>query len=184
MQRQTSNLLVLGLALALAACGQDATDPTTSLTDSSTRPSAGGPVDRPLRGTCGSQFEFFDFVFLPPPEEDVPVSARIHQEGTCRLTHVGRTTLVLDQGIDFTVVPAHITGELVLTAANGDQLFASEVSDVSPPDEDLNFEGAGTWTWTGGTGRFEGVRGLVSWTAVGTLVNNTVSRDIRGRISY
>jgi hypothetical protein len=183
--RQTNLLVaVLGLVILIGACRQDVTDPASNLSNSSMPGAVKGAVDRPIQGTCTSVYELFDFVFLPPPNEDVAVSARIHQEGTCQLTHLGRATLVDDQVIDFTMTPNPITGHVVLTAANGDELYASEISSVDPPTHDPHSQGRGTWIWTGGTGRFAGASGQAPWTSDVSLDEFLATVDMDGRISY
>ena len=183
MRSAISRLAALSFSLALAGCGEDAAEVTASPMAALTQLSA-APGDRPIQGTCTSAYELYDVVFLPPPNQDIAASARIHQEGSCQLAHLGRVTLVDEQVINFTVVPGALTGRAVLTAANGDELYASEVSSVDPPAHDPYVQGRGTWTWTGGTGRFAGASGKAPWTSVVNLDELTAAVALNGRISY
>ena len=181
-----SRLAVLSLPLMLAACGQEVDDPSSAPLGAAPMAAAKGPAGLPFRGTCRTEWRFVDFVYLPPPNDQVPVSGPIHHAGTCQLTHLGRATLVLEQQIDLSLIPSPITGVLVLTSANGDQLYGSEVTSVSGPDEVGGdaFHGSGEWTWTGGTGRFAGATGLAGFSYTGSFGAQTLKRDFNGRISY
>ena len=183
MRHPMSHLAVLGVSLSLAACGQDAPDPTGTPLDSGFLALAGGPVERPFNGSCNTSYEFVEFVYLPPPNDQVPVSGTAHHHGTCQFTHMGRTTLFLEQHYDFTRNPIPVTAALVLTAANGDQLFGSEVAELSLPDGDI-LEGSGAWTWNGGTGRFVGATGLTPHHDIVSLESRTVKTEVNGQITY
>lgn len=51
-------------------------------------------------------------------------------------------------------------GYVVLTMENGDKAFVRIVSGASTMDKDGNpLSGEGTWTYTGGTGKFKGLKG-------------------------
>ncbi len=94
-----------------------------------------------------------------------------HEEGTFIATHTGRGTFVSDSTSVFsTPFCGSTSGQTILTAANGDQVFDDFV-------DDFCFDGAvasyaGTFTTTGGTGRFSDVTG--SGTISGTLDCSTV----------
>jgi len=89
-----------------------------------------------------------------------------HEEGTYIATHVGRSTYVSDSTTVFsTPFCGSVSGSTVLTAANGDQSF-------NDFEDDICFDGSlgvysGTYTVTGGTGRFSDATG--SGTISGTL---------------
>jgi hypothetical protein len=90
------------------------------------------------------------------------------------VTHLGRITRVATALIrpDGTV-----EGEVVFTAANGDQL-AAELHGAFSPTTIL-----GTYTFTGGTGRFEGAAGEADFHAV-TSDGIHVAIDIAGTVKY
>jgi hypothetical protein len=184
MRDQSWSVFALPLALVMSACGTESVDPIGSRPDFSAYASASAIVERPLTGNCQTVYEFVDFEFLPPPQEDVPARGTIHHTGTCLLAHLGATALTKDEVIDFTVFPAHVEGQLTLTAANGDQLSGRESSDVRPPDDSGVFEAVGRWTFAGGTGRFEDASGTALFTAAGSVNDNTTTRVLNGRLSY
>jgi hypothetical protein len=70
-------------------------------------------------------------------------------EGVGQVTHMGKVTWLSTHCLDFQTF-AYSEGTAVLTAANGDELYATYYGQVDP------FES--TWieyeTWSGGTGRF------------------------------
>jgi hypothetical protein len=176
-------LLALSLALIVAACDSSA-DPVAPQAEASARASAAAVVERPLTGGCQTVFEFVDFEFLPPPQENVPARATIHHTGTCLLAHLGASALIKDEVIDFTVFPAQIDGQLTLTAANGDELLGREASEVQPPDAGGAFSFVGTWTFDGGTGRFQHASGTAPFTGTGSVNDNSTTRSLNGRLSY
>ena len=77
----------------------------------------------------------------------------------------GRLTFSATETIDFVSNPGTATvtdGEFIITAANGDQLFATYFgSGVPDPDNPGFFLGSATATLTGGTGRFACASGIV-----------------------
>jgi hypothetical protein len=75
-----------------------------------------------------------------------------HGESVGEATHVGRFTAISDAIID--VTNGFAMGTWTITAANGDQLFL----DMTGYGID-DLHGAGQFTITGGTGRFEGASG-------------------------
>ena len=134
----------LAAALTLAACGADASDrPASPTAPSSSRAGAG----LPFRGSLTSES-------LVPPPNAVEVG-----EGTA--SHLGRFTVELTAA----VTAGAATGTMALTAANGDQLFATFVGqgEFIPPNVARLVEVA---TIVGGTGRFEGATGTFTMVRV------------------
>jgi hypothetical protein len=93
------------------------------------------------------------------------VDGSLHAEASGVATHLGRHTI---EGSGFMNLQ---TGEIwdsgVITAANGDQIFYQH--------------GAGTVTFTGGTGRFEGVSG--GFTIVTETVGDPVVDPVAGTMT-
>lgn len=87
-------------------------------------------------------------------------------------------------------------GEIVFTAADGDTLVVAEegvFEGIADATGLIGFEGGGTWTAVGGTGRFAHAAGSGSWTVVGDipggdelfgLPQGWMKIDLAGRISY
>jgi hypothetical protein len=67
-------------------------------------------------------------------------------------THLGRFTR--EETVLFNPATGSLTGDIVFTAANGDQLFVSVDGGFISPTE-----ARGTYTFTGGTGRFVNATG-------------------------
>ena len=116
MRHLTRVTLPLCLAVLFGACADESETPTAPPAEASAALSSARTVERPLTGSCHTTYEIFDFEFLPPPLQDVPVRATIRHTGTCLLSHLGATQLVKEEVIDFTVTPAHIDGILTLTS--------------------------------------------------------------------
>ncbi len=184
MRHLTRVALPFCLAVLFGACADESDAPTAPLTEASAALGSARTVERPLTGSCHTTYEIFDFEFLPPPLQDVPVRATIRHTGTCLLSHLGATKLVKDEVIDFTVTPAHTDGTLTLTAANGDQLLGAEAAEVQPPDEEGAFGFVGSWKFRGGTGRFQAAEGLAWFAGSGETVDNTTDRTLSGRLTF
>jgi hypothetical protein len=104
------------------------------------------------------------------------------EHGTGNAQHLGAITWVSHETVDVCSDPAGgiVTGQITLTAANGDQLFG-EYQAVAV----LDFVGGqvsanGQLHFTGGTGRFEGASGGGVISALGRL---TPPFDLVGGIS-
>jgi hypothetical protein len=96
-------------------------------------------------------------------------------ETTGRAAHLGKFTRT--ENVVFGAGGA-ISGSLVFTAANGDQLSADFTGGfISPTTAE------GTYTFTGGTGRFSDATGTASFTAT-TPDGVNVAVSFEGSISY
>lgn len=105
--------------------------------------------------------------------------------GTGNASHMGSVTL---RSTDCVVqVDGQITftdGRLVLTAANGDQLSASYSGMLLPSAEPPVYSLSGSYTVTGGTGRFKGATGSGSLQGSSNIVTGLGSYTATGFISY
>ena len=99
--------------------------------------------DVPFKGSAAGAI-----VGTTPGPEGVLLT--VHAEG--RATHLGR--FIREEMVLLNPVTGTITGMVVFTAANGDQLIAEAAGQFTSPTTV-----AGTYTFTGGTGRFENVVG-------------------------
>jgi hypothetical protein len=99
--------------------------------------------------------------------------------------HLGEVT---DDGIVTIVGPANCQGGFsvqnadVLTAANGDQLRIA-ITQQSCPIAPGVYQGAGSWTVTGGTGRFVDASGAGTFTGIGDFNTDTTTCTLSGSIS-
>jgi hypothetical protein len=109
--------------------------------------------------------------------EAVPGAGGLHITliGSGNATHLGRFTRVENIVLhpDFT-----LDGEIVFTAANGDQLFVDVVGGFTSPTT-----AAGSYTITGGTGRFDDATGTAAFTG-STTDGLHFSIDFAGTISF
>jgi hypothetical protein len=102
----------------------------------------------PFHGNVSATWDnIFDGLFAPPA----------NFEGGGPVTHMGNTTqtgtLYLEAPNSDGLFPGY--GSVTITAANGDQLTFDYEGLLNP----LTGEGYGTFTFTGGTGRFAGATG-------------------------
>ena len=180
--RAASAVGFLAVVIVVAGCGENGTV-TTDPTGSEARPSlhAKGTA-RPLSGHCSDSYVVSNPVFLPPPDDEVLVSFEVDARGSCQVTHLGATTLTSHQVVRFDAALPQTSGRFVFRAANGDELYATEVGELSPDPEFFTY--TGQLTFTGGTGRFAGATGSASVRGTGTSTNNTTEFGFEGSISY
>lgn len=158
---------------------------------------ASGPAHRSRRGghtvTVPFKARFYtDLAGLrPDPSCGDPLEGRFlnTQEGIGEATHLGRFSVRITFCVDATDLldDGQLTaGESVpydngvgtLTAANGDELWIAVAGAVLPSDHpDYDFEFADPFTFTGGTGRFQGAGGGgVTNSLVDAAVDRTTHR--------
>jgi len=98
--------------------------------------------------------------------------------GTVKGTHIGQGSW---SGTE--CVGATDTGQAALTAADGAQLFLTfAVITSAPPDANGLIYPRGTFTITGGTGRFAGSSGGGTLTAIASVVTFTAQDTLEGTI--
>jgi len=139
-------ILTVVLAFSLAGCSGDM--PTTSVAPSrADRLIAGTAVQRPWTGRCDVDAQITG-----------PTSFLI--AGTCELAHLGHTSVVTQETIDWAT--GAITNTSTYTAANGDRLYTNG-SGLVVFAPDGTGTATGTWTAVGGTGRFTDASGSAAY---------------------
>jgi hypothetical protein len=131
------------------------------------------PPALPIRGACELAFQPAEFVS--------PGVIRQIDEGTCRISHLGRSTMVSDKLIN--LAAGTQTADVALTAANGDMLYASGKGTntmTAPGQVAFRVE----LTITGGTGRFSGATGMLVSEGVADLASAQAKLSMAGTISY
>jgi len=84
----------------------------------------------------------------------------IRSEGSGEATHLGKFTLVREATLgNPTDGGFEVKGQATLTAANGDQLFATIGGTFDP----ATGQGVLIYNWVGGTGRFADAIGTTTW---------------------
>jgi hypothetical protein len=107
--------------------------------------------------------------------------------GAGHASHLGRVTATSTEILDFTASPGRLTvrdGQLVMVAANGDELHWSYGGGGPLPDANGETHITGTFVIAGGTGRFSGASGGGTVEGVASVVTNIVSLSYRGTITY
>ena len=122
------------------------------------------------------------------PSADTSACALANSEhGTGHATHLGAITWTSEETVNICAGPdgAEVTGEIVITAANGDQLFASYET-LAQLDFGANqVRARGEFQITGGTGRFADATGQGTIGAEGSLSPPfELVGSMSGRISY
>jgi hypothetical protein len=132
-----------------------------------------------------SRAEFFlDASFVPTA---TPGVFAVTGSGSGRATHLGQVTVSTSELVDFTVSPGTVTirgGEMVVVAANGDELYSNYSGGGSLPDVNGVVSFSGTFTITGGTGRFSDATGGGTFEGEGNVVTGDVVVSYQGTIRY
>ncbi|MGI8580652.1 MAG: hypothetical protein ACR2KX_00520 [Chitinophagaceae bacterium] len=114
-----------------------------------------------------------------------PPILRLETTGTGIGSHIGKSTLLAYPTINFRTNPISVSGTLVITAANGDEIFASFTGTRSATNATiLAFTIHATYIITGGTGRFQNASGSFEGISTGTLGIHTGTASYEGYISY
>ncbi len=96
------------------------------------------------------------------------------EAGSGIATALGMTGWASEEVVDFCADgdpnTAAVEGQLVLTAANGDEIFAVYHTLATVNNEIAVITFAGTYEFTGGTGRFDDIRGSGSLAGQGSLL--------------
>src|SRR5687768_8086564 len=158
MRTPATPTVLLPLAVAtlgiLAGC---ADAPTAASRGAELRVSraAGAAVERPWTGRCDVETVATEFGSTGP--------TRFHQEGTCQLAHLGRTTVETEETVVPGMIPRTIAVTSTFIAANGDRLYTTGIVRGSAVAPDGSVTIAGTYTAVGGTGRFAGASGTAAF---------------------
>jgi hypothetical protein len=133
---------------------------------------------QPIAGSCKTTFA--------PPVPVGPFQIRVIVEGTCQVSHLGRTTVHIDEVVTFNPDgSADAVTDITYSAADGDQLRSGGTAHfLAPNAEGVLLFSAGD-SFTGGTGRFANVTGTTSiadgFANPGTLVGGYT---FTGTITY
>jgi len=151
MTRRFTLSLMFLLGFSTACSGERATEPAFE-SSAWTSKSANKSVSRPISGRCTTNIHSA----VPGP-----VSLVLDMTGSCNLSHLGRSSLVIHQECYYAgPLAGTCDNTSITTAANGDRLYATWHSAVGQNTFDgCNAVFAGVNTYTGGTGRFDGATG-------------------------
>jgi hypothetical protein len=107
-----------------------------------------------------------------------------HGEGQGEATHLGRFTVTADVSIYVLTPNFVVIGNWTYVTANGDKLFAHGIGSAGADP----LHGVGSFTITGGTGRFKGASGsfqqIITFAFPGADVNPYSEVLYNGTISY
>ncbi len=122
----------------------------------------------------------------PVPTSD-PCVLTNTEAGTGKAVHMGAIAWASSETVNFCTNPegADVTGEFVMTAANGDQIRGHYTTLAHPDFQAGVITFSGEWEITGGTGRFEQASGQGTLTGEGSLAPPFgVMASFVGNISY
>ena len=142
-------------------------------------PAGAAPVPTPFTANLTAQGSF-----VPTAEEGVFAGTVV---GAGRATHLGRVTVSSTETVDFTSPTGEVLvqdGQMVVVAANGDELHWSYSGTGTPPDANGDFALSGTFAITGGTGRFADATGGGTFGGPASVVTFTADVVYRGAITW
>jgi len=118
---------------------------------------------------------------------DPPINWSIHITGTGQATHLGRVAVDItnaDVGLgDGILVPNAPTGSGTFIAPNGDKVFGVYSWGAFPTANPNVLGFLGTFTITGGEGRFAGAKGGGRFEGLGDMSTNLVNATFDGTIT-
>ena len=126
-----------------------------------------GDDERPFRGHAAEMI-----IDVTPKPEGLQVTAT----GEGQATHLGRFTRL---GVVVIHADGSVAGTVVFTAANGDQLFMDV---IGLPSTTASI--GGTYTFTGGTGRFGNASGGADFVGVIAPDGTHITVAFEGTIQY
>ena len=165
--RKRTRTIAIAIAVAIAAAGASGAEAVA----------AAGP--RPFGATLEGHSNAV-------PTSD-PCVLTITEGGTGKAVHMGAIAWASSETLNLCSNPegADVQGELVMTAANGDEVFGRYVSLVRPDFQAGVFTFTGRWEIVSGTGRFRNVTGEGTLSGGGSLVPPfQVMASMVGSISY
>ena len=169
MSKQMPAVAAVLAAVLLAACAGDVVTGASDDRFPTTSTFNGVQVDRPFAGDCDLVSRGLVFTS--------PTTATQIVDGTCNLTHLGRSVVLITENINFTVLS--YSSVMIFTAANGDELHTTLNGFATPSPAGLRL--AGTMLVTGGTGRFTDASGSAAHSG---LVTGTATYHLEGRLTY
>jgi hypothetical protein len=172
---RASNAVAVLLTLTLVGCGADAPTAPVPEAPGLNRAAASqrAAPQRPIKGDCEAE-----------TIEVLPISPTVIRRvsvGTCQLSHLGRTALLSIAYSNLSTFEQ--VGEHILTAASGDQLYATSAGSGSfTPPATLHF--SGVTTINGGTGRFTQATGVMQVVGIQNMAALRTSFSYDGWIAY
>ena len=160
--------------LLLAACRAELATAPVSVPSLEATAARQQTTTRELKGRCETTF--------PRATLPLPPVLRQADNGSCQLTHLGRSALYSLKDIDFAAGTQAIL-EVTFTAANGDVLRGTGSGTNRPAGPGL-VSFAANVTFTGGTGRFASATGQARMTGTANLATSSSALELEGSITY
>ena len=105
----------------------------------------------------------------------------VSANGIGNLSNVGNLSFQLQKTLDFTATIPTMVGTFTITAASGDTFTGTYGGVITAPDSNGFAAFSGQITVTSGTGRFQGARGSVSFSACSN--NGVAAYSFKGVLS-
>ena len=97
-------------------------------------------------------------------------------------SHAGNLLFAVQKTINFN--DGVMQGTFTMTAENGDTLTGNYAGVINPPDSKGFAPFSGQLTFTAGTGKFQNVKGIASFTALANLGTGQAVYSVRGGMSF
>src|SRR5215212_1375245 len=119
------------------------------------------------------------FVFAPTSDPAIVATTDV---GVGHATHLGRFTLQASENVNLATLGV-TGGTYTLTAANGDTVYGTYAGSAAPTADPAVITYVVTGPILGGTGRFAGATGFLTWEGWGNLATGELGDRITGWIS-
>jgi len=175
--RQLASTLVVSLVGVVLNAGCENADPTAASPLEQTRAPLAAVVDLPFALSLVGHAN--------PDFSQGPCNVRNVESGTGIALHLGAVEWSSEEAVSFCVDPAdpglgQVSGAVVITAANGDQLHGTYETVVHADFAANTLSATGSYVITGGTGRFANAGGAGTLSVTGSLLPPF---DVAGRFT-
>jgi hypothetical protein len=188
-------LVIISSIVLIVACKKGSDVPATETNLQSTNQANGnGPVTRPFTASLQSSIDPDPSIPPTPCSGDLPGWANPGHFMHGTASHLGELkweeSRLQDVSCNINLATAQLTTSIAgqFTAANGDRVFytGNDVIDITNLLTQGGTTGSfnGTWTITGGTGRFAGATGSFTVNGLADFTTFTFNINAVGSISY
>jgi len=187
------SILIMSFGL-LVSCSKESDDLGAPASSAQSQTTSGAKASKIFKASFQSIVDVNPAI---PPTQcsgDLPTLANPGYFLTGNATHLGEIISSQSRGQDLTCDLSFTTKLLItsvsgqLTAANGDVIYytGNDVIDASNYIDGVGYDGTitGTWTITGGSGRFEGATGSFDINGPADFSTGTFSFEAIGTINY
>jgi hypothetical protein len=163
--KEFNRFLLLGFVLLLiAGCSKMEIEPDPLYSGDHTALKGAKVELVPFKGAFDTWGVSEGYIFHP---DGYPIGVHVVVAGSGNSSHLGKTTMIVDQQWYFPATSGPLTGTSVitLTAANGDELLINFTGEMAGNENFTYIEIRGSGSINGGSGRFTDAEGTIELVA-------------------